>query len=81
MNKDTVPEHCGKQENTRGNWTEQSVGQNKERPQTASDEKRRDKVMLTKHGGERWTGLLTGCLTTALNNSCFAAQMMIGGTR
>lgn len=71
-----------KQENIRGNWTEQSVGQNKERPQTASDdEKRQDKVMLTKRGGERWTGLLTGCLTSALNNGSFAAQMMIGGTR
>lgn len=57
------------------------MGQNKERPQTASDdEKGQDKVMLTKHG-ERQTGLLTGCLTTALNNGCLAAQMMIGGTR
>lgn len=37
--------------------------------------------MLTKHGGDWWTGLLTGCLTAALNNSCFAAQMMISGTQ
>lgn len=75
----SILEHCGKQENLMGKSQRQL---NKERPQTASDdEKRRNKVMLTMQGGERRTGSLTGSLTTTLYNGCFAAQMMIGGTR